>query len=285
MSHHGLFTKLMKRMVPNELLSTLEYWFSICSTCVKWENYFSDFFQLKCGVRQGGVLSPYLFSVFMDDIISVIHNIPSGCHLGCVNCSIFLYADDILLVAPSISSLQHLINTVEHFLSSHEMILNAKKSCSLRIGPRFNDICQPVCTTGGTAIQWVNNMRYLGVQLVAAKTFRVSLADNVKSYYAAVSSLHCKLKGSASEECYIKLIYAKCVPILLYGLEACELKQSQVRHLDFLTHRTFMRVFKTSSVEIVDECMIQFKLQLFSVLLSCRKTKFMLKLDSNVNSL
>ena len=161
MSHHGLFIKLMKRIVPNELLSTLEYWFNICSTCVKWGNYFSDFFQLKCGVRQGGVLSPYLFSVFMDDIFNVIHSIPWGCHIGCVNCTIFLYADDILLVAPSISALQHLINAVEHFLSSHEMILNAKKSCSLRIGPRYNDIGRPVCTANNIVIQWVNSMRYI----------------------------------------------------------------------------------------------------------------------------
>ena len=142
----------------------------------------------------------------------------------------------------------------------------------MRIGPRYNDICRPVCTANNTVIQWVNSMRYLGIQLVAAKTFTVSLAENVKSYYAAVSSLSCKLKGLASEECYLKLIYAKCVPILLYGLEACELKQSQMRHLDFLARRTFMRVFKTSSVKIVDECMTHFNLQLFSLLLSCRKT-------------
>jgi hypothetical protein len=62
MSHHGLFIKMMDRMIPNALLATLEYWFSICETCVRWGDVYSEYTQFKCGVRQGGVLSPYLFA-------------------------------------------------------------------------------------------------------------------------------------------------------------------------------------------------------------------------------
>ena len=108
MSHHGLFIKLMDRMIPNDILSTLEYWFSICSTCVRWAHCYSDFFGLKCGVRQGGVLSPYLFSVFIDDIFDTVHKTRYGCHFGSVHFSIFLYADDIMLIAPSVTALQQL---------------------------------------------------------------------------------------------------------------------------------------------------------------------------------
>ena len=59
MNHYGLYTKLMDRMIPNCLLSLIEHWFSICATCVRFGGYLSDFFYLKCGVRQGGVLSPH----------------------------------------------------------------------------------------------------------------------------------------------------------------------------------------------------------------------------------
>ena len=44
MNHHGLFITLMKRMIPINLLCTLEYWFSMCSTCVRWRSSFSNFF-------------------------------------------------------------------------------------------------------------------------------------------------------------------------------------------------------------------------------------------------
>ena len=283
MSHPGLFIKLMKKMIPNDLLATLEFWFSMCTTCVRWENSYSKFFKITRGVRQGGVLSPHLFSVFMDDIFDVIHSAQTGCHLGCLNFNIFLYADDILLITPSVTALQHLILTVERFLLSCDMALNVKKSSCLRIGPRFKNTCFSVNSLDGEPINWVENVRYLGVQIISGKKFSISMTNNVTAYYRSVNALFSRLKGSASEECYIKLIYSKCVPVLLYGLEVCSLKQSQIKHLDFLTKRTIMKIFKTNSLEVVDECMLRFDIQLFSRLVSQRRDKFLLKLSNCEN--
>ena len=72
MNHYALFVKLMERKFPSELLAILEMWFNKSVSCVKWNNNFSNFFCLSAGVRQGGVLSPYLFAVFMDDIVDKI---------------------------------------------------------------------------------------------------------------------------------------------------------------------------------------------------------------------
>jgi len=68
MNHHGLFIKLMDKRIPVMLLRVIEHWFSIGNTCVKWGTYFSQSFKLLCGVRQGGVLSPYLFAVYIDSV-------------------------------------------------------------------------------------------------------------------------------------------------------------------------------------------------------------------------
>ena len=66
--HSALFIKLMKRQVPVKLLDSLVYWLQNCWSCVKWNSVFSPFFKLDYGVRQGSVLSPYLFAVYLDDI-------------------------------------------------------------------------------------------------------------------------------------------------------------------------------------------------------------------------
>jgi len=57
-----------------------------------------------------------------------------------------------------------------------------------------------------------------------------------------------------SEEVTLLLVKSKCVPVLLYGLEVCELNKSQMASLDFTINRFFMKLFSTSNMEIVKSC-------------------------------
>jgi len=66
-------------------------------------------FELKRGIRQGGVLSPYLFAVFVDGIIDKIKHCGIGCYVGRSCLAVFLYADDILLLAPTVAALHKLL--------------------------------------------------------------------------------------------------------------------------------------------------------------------------------
>jgi Reverse transcriptase (RNA-dependent DNA polymerase) len=101
MNHCGVFIKLMKHGLPVNILSVLEDWFSKCFICIKWITVQSDTLKLNFGVRQRGVLSPYLFSVYIDDIIETVVKQQIGCVYRSFAVSINLYADDILLLAPS----------------------------------------------------------------------------------------------------------------------------------------------------------------------------------------
>ena len=64
-------------------------------------------------VRQGGVLSPYLFACFIDSLVDKKQASRLGCHVNMACPSILLYADDILLVSPSVSSLQCILRICE----------------------------------------------------------------------------------------------------------------------------------------------------------------------------
>ena len=68
-----------------------------CYSCVKRENIHSDFFTVTFGVRQGSVLAPFLFDVFLD-VLSDTCNLER-------NRFIVVYADDILLISISVVNL------------------------------------------------------------------------------------------------------------------------------------------------------------------------------------
>ena len=64
---------------------------------------------MVCGVRQGGILSPVLFAVYVDDIIETLNDSKLGCfiddlYLGCI-----VYADDLIIISASVSILQKII--------------------------------------------------------------------------------------------------------------------------------------------------------------------------------
>ena len=96
-NHHKLFTKLKHRGVPGSIIHILAYWYgrqtikNVCKIYVKWGSILSSPFRVGNGVRQGGLLSPSLFSLNMDDLSGQLRDCGTGCMMG----NTFMYADDL----------------------------------------------------------------------------------------------------------------------------------------------------------------------------------------------
>ena len=54
------------------------------------------------GVRQGGVLSPILFAFYVDDVLCKLNESGLGCYVSGMLISAIMYADDVMLIAPSV---------------------------------------------------------------------------------------------------------------------------------------------------------------------------------------
>ena len=102
----------------------------------------SCLFIVSFGVRQGAVLSPFLFATYLDDLTRSL--LTSGMF-------IVLYAD-ILLISPSACMLDKLLKICEYKLDLLDMVINVNKTWCLRIGPRNNFSCSPISTSKGTVL-------------------------------------------------------------------------------------------------------------------------------------
>jgi hypothetical protein len=96
-NHHVLFIKLMNKHLPVCLLELLEFWLSNSWSCIKWFDVYSSFFKVCFGVRQGSVISPFLFAVYLNDLVDGRHN---GRHSF-----VILYAGDILILTSPLNEL------------------------------------------------------------------------------------------------------------------------------------------------------------------------------------
>ena len=108
-----LFLKLFHIGVSGNLLESLKCLYSECQATVNVNGSLTDFFDITSGVKQGDFISPTLFSLFINDLARGIKSLELGVSLqNDLKVGILLFADDIVLIAPSEEHLQLMINYV-----------------------------------------------------------------------------------------------------------------------------------------------------------------------------
>ena len=114
------------------------------------------------GVRQGGVLSSIFFNLYIDSVLSNISRMKIGCKLGFISSNIIAYADDVVLLAPSASGLQLLIDNFCNLLSSLDLQVNINKTkCMIfNLKPKENPV--KLFTVYEKPVEIVYTFKYLG---------------------------------------------------------------------------------------------------------------------------
>lgn len=158
-----LWEKLRDTNLPEELCSVFEYWYSHQINHVKWAGALSDAYGMECGVRQGGVTSPRLFNLYVDNLIDGLSSLPVGCTIDGVSVNNLSYADDMVLLAPSIRALRILIAFCEAYAASHGLEYNATKCEFIVFGPGGKSpALVPPIILNGNVLRRVKTFRYLG---------------------------------------------------------------------------------------------------------------------------
>ena len=163
-NHYKLFSKMIKCGIPIFVVKLIMYWYSQQSFCVKWDNVYSDSFNVSNGVRQGGILSPYLFNLYTNGLCYELSNCNAGCNFNGQMINNIAYADDMTLLSPSPKGLQKLLDICTEYGMRHDIIFNAKKSvCMCLTGKTLKIERTPFLNLNGKALQFVEKVKYLGV--------------------------------------------------------------------------------------------------------------------------
>ena len=90
-------------------------------------------FYIENGVRQGGLLSPKLFKVHLDGLSVLLNSLPVGCNIGGTVINHLAYADDVVLISPSIKGLQRLVDQCVSFGDDFDISFNRRKTVCMAI--------------------------------------------------------------------------------------------------------------------------------------------------------
>jgi len=95
---------------------------------VQYGNCKSNEFKVTNGVKQGGVLSPLLFAMYLDVLLIDLSKSGYGCHIGKTFVGAVAYADDLALLSPSKHGLEEMIKICEKYSAEYYINFNASKS-------------------------------------------------------------------------------------------------------------------------------------------------------------
>ncbi|XP_048485592.1 uncharacterized protein LOC125490440 [Plutella xylostella] len=152
----------MLNSVPPSLVGLLRYWYENQTNTVRWGDAHSSEYRLECGVRQGGLTSPDLFNIYVNDLIEELRSTGIGCHVGNVCFNNLSYADDMVLLSPSIGGLRKLLYICENFAHRNGMMYNVKKCEMMVFRFRGGPERVPPVYMYGSAIRVVKQFKYLG---------------------------------------------------------------------------------------------------------------------------
>ena len=165
------------------------FWYRSQQLCIQWGKTRSFFFTISKGVRQGEILSPKLFSVYMNDQSNLLISSGIGCFLDKVCFNHVFYVDDLCLMAPCAIALQELLNICHNYSITVDVNFNALKSFCVAFTPKLFKLRFPELNINAALIPYTDSIKYLGFTFQTVTKTATMCCDRWECYMHALIDL------------------------------------------------------------------------------------------------
>ena len=265
-SRDGLFKILPLIGCPPKLLSFLESFHNNMHGTVRFDGNMSEAFNIRSGVKQGGMLAPTLFGVFFSVLLKHAFRTTNAGILLCsrtdgklfnlsrlrsktkvsqVLLRDFLFADDAALVAQSDNDLQNLLNGFSNACDDFGLIISLKKT---KIMTQGTDASSSLFIKD-YGLETVNSFIYLGSTLTSTTSLDTEIGKRIGHAATNMSKLSQRVWENQKLTTPTKIaVYRACIiSTLLYGSESWTTYASaQEKRLNVFHLRCLRRILSIS---------------------------------------
>ena len=225
-----LFNCLKEQNICPLIMRMLITMYKFNNLNIEWGSKTSENIPMTNGVKQGGILSPILFNIYLMPLFTNIQNSGVGCYMGDCPAMIYGYADDIVILAPTIHALRKLILLCEKYSEEFNLKFNADKSMIMCfINERINiDRSNINVHLNGKKLQMGDLYKHLGIE-ISNKNSLIDFTSIIKDMKIKCNVIM-KEFASQNMNTRIKLFNSHCLS--LYGCPLWDLQSKNINTIE-----------------------------------------------------
>lgn len=251
-NYSKLFCCLFERKLPIAIIRLLFYMYTNHTSCVFWNGSYSEKFPISNGVKQGGILSPILFCVYVDGLLNRLAETGVGCYVGSNFLGALAYADDFVLMAPTPSAMRVLLNICNQFANEYSITFNGSKSkCIHYAGHNHITDCLdnvnlhlPSFFIGSHIIDFVDSWSHLGHILSSDNKDNLDIEHRRIQMVKQVNDVLCYF-GKLDAIVKLQLLYSYCSS--LFGSVLWDMSCNGLSSLFVSWRRALKRIWRLPS--------------------------------------
>ena len=213
---------------------------------VRWQGKDSRSYTVTQGVKQGGILSPSLYKIYIHDLLQTLQKTNMGTSTGIIYTGSPTCADDILLLSNTPAQLQGMLDIAYSYSKRHKYEIHPTKSVvTTLVYPKKLDVHPSMdWHLGGTSISREESFIHLGINWTSGSN-NIDVEHLIKSARrTAYSMMRIGLHGvdGLGPRVSFKIVNLYILPKLLHGLDAIVLGKKDLEKLESFYRRTLRQL-------------------------------------------